>query len=121
MTNPIPDCNPDSPEWAFRAVAMINERDKRIAALEQALREIRDFSAYSHPDEEIIAMRDAAVKESEDCPACQRAKKSQWPPSGLCEKHYDTVMRAQDRVTQMFNYKQTWEPCNIARRVLEEK
>ena len=27
MTNPIPHYTPDSPEWAFRAVAMINERD----------------------------------------------------------------------------------------------
>lgn len=93
----------------------------RVARLEAALREIRDYSAYNHPDEEIIALRDAAVKESKKCPECQRAKNAQWPPSGLCKKHYGTVMCAHDRVTKMFEYKQTSEPCQIARRALEEK
>ena len=33
MSNPIPQCSPDSPEWAFRAVEMIN----RLHALRDAL------------------------------------------------------------------------------------
>ena len=33
MNNPIPQCGTDSPEWAFRAVEMIN----RLVALRDAL------------------------------------------------------------------------------------
>ena len=93
----------------------------RVARLEDALREIKDYDAYKHPDESIIALREAAIKESENCTACQHAKKAKWPPSGLCNEHYRTVTRAQERVSEMFSYKQTWEPREIARRALEEK
>ena len=34
MINPIPQCSPDSPEWAFRAAEMINELQRRVMALE---------------------------------------------------------------------------------------
>ena len=30
MNNPLPQCSPDSPEWAFRAVEMINELQRRL-------------------------------------------------------------------------------------------
>ena len=93
----------------------------RVARLEDALREIRDYDAYKHPDEAIIALREAAIKESNDCTACQHAKQEKWPPSGLCNRHYGLVTNAHNRVAQMFSYKQTWEPCEIARRALEGK
>ena len=93
----------------------------RVARLEEALREIRDYDSYKHPDESIIALREASIKESNDCTACQHAKQAKWPPSGLCNKHYSLVTNAHDKVAQMFSYKQTWEPREIARRVLEEK
>ena len=93
----------------------------RVARLEEALREICDYDSYKHPDESFIALRDAAIKESTECTACQHAKTSKWPPSGLCNEHYRTVTRAEDKVKQMFEYKQTWEPREIARRALEEK
>ena len=93
----------------------------RASALEEALVKVRDYDCYKHPDADIIAISEAAIKESENCTACQHAKKAKWPPSGLCQEHYRTVTRAQERVSQMFSYKQTWEPCEIARRALEEK
>ena len=34
MNNPIPQCATDSPEWAFRAVAMINDLQRRVKSLE---------------------------------------------------------------------------------------
>ena len=93
----------------------------RVARLEEALREICDYDSYKHPDESLIALRDAAIKESNECTACQYAKTAKWPPSGLCNEHYRTVTRAEDKVKQMFVYKQTWEPREIARRALEKK
>ena len=50
VTNPIPECSPDSPEWAFRAVAMINERDKRIEKLEEALRDAERVLEWGEPN-----------------------------------------------------------------------
>ena len=35
MNNPIPQCSPDSPEWAFRAVEMINDLQRRVYELEK--------------------------------------------------------------------------------------
>ena len=93
----------------------------RVARLEDALKKVRDYDCYKHPDDDIIAIREAAIKESENCTACQHAKKAKWPPSGLCNEHYRTVTRAQERVSQMFSHKQTWGPREIARRALEEK
>ena len=37
MSNPIPQCATDSPEWAFRAVEMINELQDRYDALREAV------------------------------------------------------------------------------------
>ena len=93
----------------------------RVARLEDALKEIRDYDSYKHPDETVIALRDAAIKDASECSACQYAKTVKWPASGLCSEHYSTVTRAEDKVKQMFEYKQTWEPREIARRALEEK
>lgn len=87
-----------------------------MVRLKDALREIRDYDSYKHPDESIIALREATIKESNECTACQHAKQAKWPPSGLCNKHYSLVTKAHDRVSQMFSYKQTWEPREIARR-----
>ena len=95
--------------------------EARCKRLEEALREIRDYSAYNFPDEEIIASREMIIEESRNCTACQHAKSAKWPPSGLCEKHYSPVMRAHDKVTSMFEYKQTWAPQEIARKALEDK
>ncbi len=92
-----------------------------VARLKDALREIRDYDSYKHPDESIIALHEATIKESNECTACQHAKQAKWPPSGLCNKHYSLVTRAHDRVSQMFSYKQTWEPREIARRALESR
>ena len=101
--------------------AQLAASERRVKALEEALRNVRDYDCYKHPDADIIAIHEAAIKESENCTACQHAKKAKWPPSGLCNEHYCTVTRAQERVSQMFSYKQTWEPREIARRALEEK
>ena len=98
-----------------------DELRERYNALVEALQEICDYDSYKHPDESFIALRDAAIKESNECTACQYAKTAKWPPSGLCNEHYRTVTRAEDKVKQMFKYKQTWEPRVIARRALEEK
>ena len=104
---------------------MIWEENKslraRVARLEEALKKVRDYDCFKHPDDDIIAIREAAIKESENCTACQHAKKAKWSPSGLCNEHYRTVTRAQERVSQMFSYKQTWGSREIARRALEEK
>ena len=40
--NPIPQCATDSPEWAFRAVEMINDLAKRVHRLEAELDDLRD-------------------------------------------------------------------------------
>ena len=37
MNNPIPQCSPDSPEWAFRAVEIINDLQRRVCELEKAV------------------------------------------------------------------------------------
>jgi chromosome segregation ATPase len=110
--------------WQGDMNAVLAQRDDyraRVERLEEALRKVRDYDCYKHPDDDIIAIREAAIKESENCTACQHAKKAKWPPSGLCNEHYSTVTRAQERVSQMFSYKQTWGPREIARRALEEK
>ena len=108
--------------WYAEALRLRAETaDARVKRLEEALREIRDYSAYSHPDEEIIAARDRIIKESINCTACQHAKAAKWPPSGLCEKHYSPVMRAHDKVSAMFDYKQTYAPQDIARKAMEDK
>jgi chromosome segregation ATPase len=110
--------------WQKDMNAVLAQRDDyraRVARLEEALRKVRDYDCYKHPDDDIIAIREAAIKESENCTACQHAKKAKWPPSGLCNEHYSTVTRAQERVSQMFSHKQTWGPREIARRALEEK
>ena len=42
MNNPIPQCATDSPEWAFRAVEMINELATSVDRLEADLDALRD-------------------------------------------------------------------------------
>ena len=101
--------------------ARISYLEQRVKALEEALVKVRDYNCYKHPDADIIAIHESAIKESENCTACQHAKKAKWPPSGLCQEHYRTVTRAQERVSQMFSHKQTLGPREIARRALEEK
>ena len=91
----------------------------RVERLEVALREIRDYNAYVHPDEYLVTKRDAALKESSECTACQYAKKVKWPPSGLCDEHYGVVTSLEDKVSEMYDYKQKWEPVEIARKALE--
>lgn len=93
----------------------------RVAKLEETLREIRDYSSYDHPDIQILNHRNKIIAEINECSACQHAKQVKWPPSGLCPEHYDKYHIAQRRVEEMHNYKQTWEPREIARRALEEK
>ena len=97
------------------------QAEARCKRLEEALLEIRDYSAYNHPDERVINERDKILAESALCTACQYAKEVKWPPSGLCEKHYGPVMRAHDKVSAMFDYKQMWGPQEIARKALEDK
>ena len=93
----------------------------RVAKLEETLREIRDYSSYDHPDIQILNHRNQVIVEINECTACQHAKQVKWPPSGLCPEHYDKYQMAQRRVEEMHNYKQTWEPREIARRALEDK
>ena len=93
----------------------------RVAKLEETLREIRDYSSYDHPDIHVLNHRNRIIAEINECSACQHAKQVKWPPSGLCPEHYDKYQSAQRRVEEMYDYKQTWEPREIARRALEEK
>ena len=117
VTEMLAKCQEENAALRLRA----EQAEARCKRLEEALKKVRDYDCYKHPDDDIIAIREAAIKESENCTACQHAKKAKWPPSGLCNEHYRTVTRAQERVSQMFSYKQTWGPCEIARRALEEK
>lgn len=98
--------------------ARLAEVEAQRETLKEALEKIRDYNSYSHPDSDVIEARNKMLEESAQCTACQYAKERQWPPSGLCEKHYGPVMRAYDSVTEMFDYKQKWEPQNIAREAL---
>ena len=93
----------------------------RVVRLEEVLREIRDYSAYKHPDVQVLNYRNRIIVEINECSACQHAKQVKWPPSGLCPEHYDKYRIAQRRVEEMHDYKQTWEPREIARRALEGK
>ena len=93
----------------------------RVARLEEALREIRDYNAYKHPDVQVLNHRNRIIVEINECSACQHAKQAKWPPSGLCSEHYGKYQTAQRRVEEMHDYKQAWEPREIARRALEEK
>lgn len=98
-----------------------DDLQNRVTKLEETLREIRDYSSYDHPDIQILNHRNKIIAEINECSACQHAKQVKWPPSGLCSEHYDKYHIAQRRVEDMHNYKQTWEPREIARRALEGK
>lgn len=111
-------------EWKGYWESLINENTAlraRVARLEGVLREIMDYSAYEHSDVQVLNYRNRIIAEITECTACQYAKQVKWPPSGLCPGHYDKYQTAQRRVEEMHNYKQTWEPREIARRALEEK
>ena len=92
---------------------------ERVNRLEGALRAIATYSAYDDPDQRDIKCRDDVLAEIQKCSACKHAKQAKWPPSGLCDNHYDKYHRAQRRVENMYEYKQSWEPIEIARRALE--
>ena len=102
----------------YKHISDYTALEARCAVLTDALREIRDYNAYNHPDERVINERDKILAESARCTACQHAKDVGWPPSGLCERHYGPVKRAQDKVDEMFDYKQELEPLEIARKAL---
>jgi hypothetical protein len=63
--------------------AVLRERD----AARAALREIRDYE----PEREAFRL------DNESCPDCKRNRERQWPPSGLCEKHYGQAADNRDR------------------------
>lgn len=107
------------PSIVMSEVLRVEELSTRLDKLERALKDIINYTAYSHPDEDIIAERDAALKESNECTECQYAKQAGWKTSGLCNIHYRTVTRAENKVKQMFDYKQKWEPVEIARKALD--
>ena len=46
MNNPIPQCSPDSPEWAFRAAEMINELQDHYSTLVEAVKWERETSRF---------------------------------------------------------------------------
>lgn len=91
---------------------------ERVKALEEALTEIRDYDPYKNPDAQFVEKYSAAIKETESCLDCKRARENRWPPSGLCSIHYRTVTRAREAVDSVFDHNQKYEPQNIARRVL---
>lgn len=90
----------------------------RANALEEALTEIRDYDPYKKPDAKFVEIYSAAIKETESCLDCKRARENRWPPSGLCSIHYRTVTRAREAIDSVFDHNQKYEPQNIARRVL---
>lgn len=47
MNNPLLQCATDSPEWAFRAVEMINDLQRRVYELEKDLGYCQDEEHYS--------------------------------------------------------------------------
>jgi hypothetical protein len=51
------------------------------SGLRRALEQIRDYE----PEREAFRL------DNEACPDCKRNRERQWPPSGLCEKHYCQV------------------------------
>ena len=93
----------------------------RASALEEALTEIRDYDPHKNPDAQLAEIYSAAIKETESCLDCKRARENRWPPSGLCSIHYTTVTRAREALDYDFEHRQRYEPRNIARRALEEK
>ena len=97
----------------------VEELVKRVSKLEKALNEIVNYNAYSHPDEDLTQQYNDAVKESNECTACQYAKEVKWPPSGLCNKHYRVISHLEDRISEMYNNKQIFEPIEIARKALK--
>lgn len=113
--------NPAMAQNFKRCANELHRLRARVARLEEALREIRDYSAYNHPDIQVLNHRNQVIVEINECSACQHAKQVKWPPSGLCSEHYGKYHIAQRRVEEMHDYKQTWEPREIARRALEEK
>lgn len=59
--NPMPLCSPDSPEWTFRATAMINA----FIAMREALLWWIECSECFEPNEELAAICNAAWAEVE--------------------------------------------------------
>lgn len=99
--------------------ARISYLEQRVKALEEALTEIRDYDPYNNPNAQLVEKYSAAIKETESCLDCKRARENRWPPSGLCNIHYRTVTRAREAIDSVFDHNQKYEPQNIARRALE--
>ena len=99
----------------------ISYLEQRVKELEEALTEIRDYDPHKNPDAQLAEIYSAAIKETESCLDCKRARENRWPPSGLCSIHYTTVTRAREALDYDFEHRQRYEPRNIARRALEEK
>jgi hypothetical protein len=69
----------------------------RLREIEDALRQIRDYE----PEREAFRL------DNESCPDCKRNRERQWPPSGLCEKHYcrmDDIRHANSDVDARQHY-----------------
>ena len=98
----------------------ISYLEQRVKELEEALTEIRDYDPYKNPDAQLAEIYSAAIKETESCLDCKRARENRWPPSGLCSIHYTTVTRAREALDYDFEHRQRYEPRNIARRALED-
>lgn len=64
-------------------------------------------------------MREKLSKECEECPECQYARQRNWPPSGLCNKHYTEWSEVWDR-EELIRNTQSLDMRNIARDALKE-
>ena len=103
------------------------DAERRLAELKDALRRIANYSAYGDYNEEekkLFTERNRLAEDINNCAECARARKINWPPSGMCSTHYSAFMRIQDSIKQVHEHKETYEPRNIVREALaklEEK
>jgi hypothetical protein len=84
-----------------------------VARLRAALQDIIDH----RPSTE--GLPDGWEAEVRACPECQRAEARNWPPSGLCDRHYRDVMVRDDRDRSARAYQHV-EMRDIARAALSD-
>ena len=109
------------------AFVLYEDAKREIDELKDALRRIANYTAYegyNEEDKKLFAARGRLGEDINNCAECARARKINWPPSGMCSTHYSAFMRIQDSIKHMHEHKETYEPRNIAREALaklEEK
>lgn len=72
-------------------LALVNASLIRVEAEQDKLREaLQQIEEYAPEWPELSQQQQ---NEMQQCPSCKQARERQWPPSGLCVKHYDWVAR----------------------------